>query len=75
MDDFVKVKDAPHLSRDQHSQAIVNTDTTAYERAIRKAKAAQAQRDELREASREINTLKCEMHEIKDMLKILLDRK
>ena len=75
MDDFVKVKDVPHLSRDQHSQAIVNTDTTAYERAIRKAKAAQAQRDELREASREINTLKCEMHEIKDMLKILLDRK
>ena len=75
MDDFVKVKDAPHLSRDQHSRAIVNTDTTAYERAIRKAKAAQAQRDELREASREINTLKCEMHEIKDMLKILLDRK
>ena len=75
MDDFVKVKDSPHLSRDQHSQAIVNTDTTAYERAIKRSKAAQAQRDELREASREINTLKCEMHEIKDMLKILLDRK
>ena len=75
MDDFVRVKDSPHLSRDQHSQAIVNTDTNAYERAIRKAKAAQAQRDELREASREINTLKCEMHEIKDMLKTLLDRK
>ena len=26
-------------------------------------------------ATREINTLKCEMHEIKDMLKTLLDRK
>ena len=74
MDDFIRVKDSPHLSRDQHSQAIVNTDTTAYERAIRKAKAAQAQRDELREASREINTLKCEMHEIKSMLQTLLDR-
>ena len=52
MDDFVKVKDSPHLSKDQHSQAIVNTDTTAYERAIKRSKAAQAQRDELREASR-----------------------
>ncbi len=28
MDDFIRVKDSPHLSRDQHSQAIVNTDTT-----------------------------------------------
>ena len=74
MDDFVKVKDVPHLSREQHSQAIVNTDTTAYERAIRKAKAAQAQRDELREASREINTLKCEMHEIKSLLQQLVSK-
>lgn len=74
MDDFVRVKDSPHLSRDQHSQAIVNTDTNAYERAIRKAKAAQAQRDELREASREINTLKCEMHEIKSLLQQLVSK-
>ena len=36
---------------------------------------AQKQRDEIRSATREINTLKCEMHEIKDMLKTLLDRK
>ena len=36
---------------------------------------AQKQRDEIRTATREINTLKCEMHEIKDMLKTLLDRK
>ena len=33
------------------------------------------QRDEIRSATREINTLKCEIHEIKDMLTILLDRK
>ena len=74
MDDFVKVKDSPQLSRDQHSQAIVNTDTTAYERAIKRSKAAQAQRDELREASREINTLKCEMHEIKSLLQQLVSK-
>ena len=42
-----------------------------------RARAAEArkQRDEIRSATREINTLKCEMHEIKDMLTILLDRK
>ena len=36
---------------------------------------AQKQRDEIRSATREINNIKCEMHEIKDMLKILLDKK
>ncbi len=40
----------------------------------RRAEEAQRQRDEIRGATREINNLKCEMHEIKDMLKTLLDR-
>ena len=35
---------------------------------------AQRQRDEIRNASREINNIKCEMHEIKSMLKTLLDK-
>ena len=73
-DKYIKVQDQPHLVRDSHSKAIVNTDMTAYERAIKRSKAAQAQRDELREATREINNIKCEMHEIKDMLKTLMDR-
>ena len=34
----------------------------------------QKQRDEIRSATREINNIKCEMHEIKDMLKTLMDR-
>ena len=59
-----------YRNKKQHT----NKDNFKTERAIRKAKAAQAQRDELREASREINTLKCEMHEIKSMLQTLLDR-
>jgi hypothetical protein len=42
--------------------------------AKRRASEAKKQRDEIRGATREINTLKCEMHEIKDMLKKLLDR-
>ena len=47
---------------------------TAYEMTKRRASEAKKQRDEIRGATREINTLKCEMHEIKDMLKKLLDR-
>ena len=33
------------------------------------------QKDQLRDAVREINTLKCEMHEIKSLLMQLMDRK
>ena len=40
----------------------------------RTSNAAQRSRDEIRTQAREINNLKCEMHEIKDMLQTLLDR-
>ena len=54
--------------------AIINTKRNAYEIAKRRAAEAQKQRDEIRGATREINNLKCEMHEIKSMLKTLLDK-
>ena len=72
---YIKVQDQPHLVRDSHSNGIVNTDMTAYERAIKRSKSAQAQRDEIRNTTREINNLKCEMHEIKDLLNKLVESK
>ena len=63
------------LVRDTSSGgAIINTNRNAYEIAKRRAAEAQKQRDEIRGANREINNLKCEMHEIKSMLKTLLER-
>ena len=70
----VKVKDKDHLVRETYSKAIISTDFDAYERSRKIRHEAQRQRDEIRGATREINNLKCEMHEIKDMLKTLLDR-
>lgn len=75
MSKYIQVDGKPELVRDINSGAIVNKNRSAYEQAKRRAAEAQKQRDEIRGATREINTLKCEMHEIKDMLKILLDRK
>ena len=75
MSDYVKVQGYSSLVRDTRTNAIVNRDKNAYSIAKRRAEEAQRQRDEIRTATREINTLKCEMHEIKDMLKTLLDRK
>ena len=75
MSDYIKVQGYSGLVRDTRSNAIVNKDKNAYNIAKRRAEEAQRQRDEIRGATREINNLKCEMHEIKDMLKILMDRK
>ena len=74
MAEFLKVEGHNDLVRDTNTHAIVNTNRTAYLTAKRRAAEAQAKRDELRSATREINNLKCEMHEIKDMLKTLLDK-
>ena len=74
MNDYVKVQGHSGLVRDMKTHAIINKDKNAYSIAKRRAEEAQRQRDEIRGATREINNLKCEMHEIKDMLKTLLDR-
>ena len=71
---YLNVEGHNDLIRDTQSHAIVNKNKGAYELAKKRAEAAQKQRDELRSATREINNVKCEIHEIKSMLKTLLDR-
>ena len=75
MSEFLKVEGHKDLVRDTSTGAILNTNRNAYLNYKKRLREAQKQRDEIRSATREINTLKCEMHEIKDMLKTLLDRK
>ena len=74
MTEYLKVEGKQDLIRDVNSGAIINRNRSAFELAKKRAAEAQKQRDEIRGATREINTLKCEMHEIKDMLNTLLDR-
>ena len=74
MSEYLKVEGYNNLVRDTKNNAIINTDRSAYQMAKKRAAAAQRQRDEIRNASREINNIKCEMHEIKSMLKTLLDK-
>jgi len=75
MSDHLKVEGHDDLVRDTVSKAIINTNRNAYEVAKRRAEEAQRQRDEMRETAREINTLKCEMHEIKNLLQELVKNK
>ena len=74
MSDHLKVEGHENLVRDTSSKAIINTNKNAYEVAKRRAEEAQRQRDVMRETAREINTLKCEMHEIKHLLQELVKK-
>ena len=71
-DHHIPVEGHLDLVRDSTSHAIINRNTGAYEQAKRRAAAAQAQRDEIRDTNREINHLKSEIHEIKNLLKELV---
>ena len=70
--EHIDVKGAPDLVREKDSHAIINRNKGAYDIAVKRARAAQEQRDQIRETTREINSLKCEMHEIKSLLKELV---
>jgi len=64
----VKIKDRDNLVKNLETGAVINTDTLAYEKRIKIRFEAQRQRDQLRDAVREINSIKSEMHEMKNLL-------
>ena len=71
----IRVEGHDDLVREEGSNAIVNTNKSAYLMARKRADEAQRQRDQLRETTRELNNLKCEMHEIKTLLTKLVEDK
>ena len=75
MEEYLKVEGHSGLIKNTKTHAVINTNKNAYLSYKKRVQEAQKQRDEIRSATREINNIKCEMHEIKDMLKILLDKK
>ena len=64
----VKIKDRDNLVKNLDTGAVINTDTLADEKRIKIRFEAQRQRDQLRDAVREINSIKSEMHEMKSLL-------
>ena len=70
----VKVKGHTHLVRDLKSQAIINTDSDAYARYMAIKVKQSKKDDEMRKVVREVNEIKSEMFEIKDLLKKVLDK-
>ena len=74
MTNYIEVENNKNLAREISSHAIINRNRGAYDLAKKRAVDAQRQRDEIRNTTREINTLKSEMHEIKNLLMGLIER-
>ena len=74
MVDYIEVEGNKNLAREISSNAIINRNRGAYELAKKRAVDAQRQRDEIRNITREINTLKSEMYEIKNLLIGLIEK-
>ena len=72
--DRIQLQDNKDLERDVKSNGIVNTNKSALEKAKKRQADAQKERDKLRDVTREVNEIKCEMHDIKNMLSQLLDK-
>ena len=64
----VKVEGYESLIRDVKSNAIVNTNKSEYQVYMARIRAREKHGDEIRNAVKEINTLKAELREIKSLL-------
>ena len=71
---YIKVQGYTHLVRDGSSNAIVNTDKTEYQLYMARRNARAKTTDEFRNAVKEINNLKTELFEIKQMLKEVIKK-
>ena len=65
---YLKVEGHSTLIRETSSNAIINTDKSAYKVYMQRVKEAKQSNNDLRYAVREINNLKVELTEIKNLL-------
>ena len=71
----IKVQGYESLVRDTRSNAIVNTNVSEFESYLNRKRAQNKERDQIRSAVREINNLKQELYEIKNLIKNCLGKK
>ena len=70
----LKVEGFDSLVRDTSSNAVINSSTSEYRIYMSKYRAREQQSDELRNACKEINSLKAELREIKSLITKVLDK-
>ena len=72
MSKFIKVEGHSSLVRDSYSNGIINTNVSEYQIYMNRVKSREQHGDQIRNAVKEINTLKAELREIKDLIKGLV---
>ena len=70
----LRVEGHESLVRDTSSNAVINTSTSEYRIYMARHRARNKQSDELRNACKEINTLKAELREIKSLIKKVIEK-
>ena len=70
----LKVEGRPELERDEHSKGITNIDNDAYTRYMNGAVVRKQRNSTLEENTKEINNLKEDVSEIKDMLRQIISK-
>ena len=70
----LKVEGHENLVRDVRSRAIVNTNSSEYKKYMSRFRTREKQGDEIRNTIKEINNLKQELFEIKNLLKEVLNK-
>ena len=70
----IKVEGHSSLARDIRSNAIVNTNKSEYQLYMSRIKNREQQGDQIRNTIKEINILKQELFEIKNLLKEVLKK-
>ena len=74
MTKYLKVENEKDLVRDSHSGAIINRNVSEFEAYKKRKIKMQENQDKVRDACREINNLKQELYEIKDLIKKLVGK-
>jgi len=65
----LKVEGHTSLVRDTYSNGIVNTNVSEYQIYMKRVKSREEHGDQIRNAVKDINNLKTELREIKNLLK------
>ena len=66
---LLKIENFEHLVKDTKTNAIVNTSKSEFQLYMKRRQERNKNGDKLRNACKEINTLKAELREIKNLLK------
>ena len=74
MNDYIKVKDNDALLRDQKSNAIINDSKYEYDKYMRLKKQKHDEMNRVNRIEDEVDTIKNDINEIKNLLKSFIDK-